>query len=213
MMNKLLFTVAAGALMLATPVMAQEATTTASMLSGPGVTCGPTTASTTGTTTTDTTASTTDTTGTATTTDTTASTTGTTTGTDTTASTTGTTSATGAASASSTMALSANNQVDAQTARTALTNAQANLDKFSALTTKPTVVCLVDLEVLSASDTMLKDDITKFQGNTAQIKSKFEADTALIDTIKAQHPTFDINTVRAFDIGPSGELVLYISRS
>jgi hypothetical protein len=207
-MNKLLFTVAAGALLLAAPVMAQEATTTtASMLSGPGVTCGPTTASTTGTTT-DTTASTTDTTGTTTT-----DTTGTTTGTETTASTTGTTSATGAASGSSTMALSADNQVDAQTARTALTNAQANLDKFSALTTKPTVVCLVDLEVLSASDTMLKDDITKFQGNTAQIKSKFEADTALIDTIKAQHPTFDINTVKAFDIGPSGELVLYISRS
>jgi hypothetical protein len=111
------------------------------------------------------------------------------------------------------MALSANNQVDAQTARTALTNAQANLDKFSALTTKPTVVCVVDLEVLATSDTMLKDDITKFQGNNAQIKAKFEADTALIDTIKAQHPTFDINTVRAFDIGPSGELVLYVSRS
>jgi hypothetical protein len=84
------------------------------------------------------------------------------------------------------MALSANNQIDAQTARTALSNAQSNLDKFSALSTKPTVVCLVDLEALSASDAMLKDDVSKFQDNNAQIKSKFEADTALIDTIKAQ---------------------------
>jgi hypothetical protein len=194
-MMKLLATVAVAGLALSSPVFAQEAT---QMVSGPGVTCAPSTAAT-GTTTT---------TGTETTASTTETTT-TTTGTETTASTTAPATEAGA----STMALSADNQVDAQTARTALTNAQANLDKFSALTTKPTVVCVVDLEVLATSDTMLKDDITKFQANNAQIKAKFEADTALIDTIKAQHPTFDINTVRAFDIGPSGELVLYVSRS
>jgi hypothetical protein len=86
------------------------------------------------------------------------------------------------------MALSADNQVNAQTARTALSSFETNLSKFSSIG-KPTVVCLVDLDTLVQSDTGLKDEITKFKPNNAQIKAKLEADTALIETIKAQHPT------------------------
>ena len=151
------------------------------MVSGPGVTCAPSTA---------------------------AAGTTTTTGTETTATTTAP--ATGAGA--STMALSADNQVTVQTARTALSSFETNLPKFASVG-KPTVVCIVELDTLAQSDTTLKDDITKFRVNNAQIKSKLEADSALIETIKAQHPTFDVNHVLAFDIGPSGELVLYVSRS
>jgi len=169
-MNKLLLTAAAAALMLSGSVLAQEST---QMVSGPGVTCAPSTAATTGTTT------------------------------ETTASTT-------AAAPSSTMALSADNQVTAQTARTALSGFSTNLEKFASVGT-PTVVCIVDLDTLAQSDATLKEDITKAQPNNAQIKSKLEANAALLETIKAQHPTFDISKVRAFDIGPKGELVLYVS--
>jgi hypothetical protein len=185
-MKKLLLTSAA-VLALTVPALAQE-----TMVAGPGVTCGPSTAAATTGTTTDTTASTTGTT---------TETTGTTT-TDTTASTT--------AAPSSTMALSADNQVTAETARTALTGFSTNLEKFASVGT-PTVVCLVDLDTLAQADATLKEEITKAQPNTAQIKSKLEANTALMDIIKQQHPTFDINKVRAFDIGPKGELVLYTS--
>src|SRR5829696_6347885 len=158
-MRKLLLSTVAFAALAIAPAYAQS--TTGTMLSGTGVTCTPSTAaSTTGTTTdttastsgttgsgtsTDTTASTTDTTGSGTSTDTTASTGGTTTGTstDTAASTSGTT--TGAGTSSSTMALSANNQIDATVARTALTNAQTNVDRLSSISTAPSTVCLVDL--------------------------------------------------------------------
>jgi hypothetical protein len=168
MMNKLLLTAAAAGLMLSGSVLAQEST---QMVSGPGVTCAPSTAA--ATTTTETTASTT-------------------------------------AAPSSTMALSADNQVTAQTARTALSGFSTNLEKFASVGT-PTVVCIVDLDTLAQSDATLKEDITKAQPNNAQIKSKLEANAALLETIKAQHPTFDISKVRAFDIGPKGELVLYVS--
>jgi lipoprotein-anchoring transpeptidase ErfK/SrfK len=171
-MKKLfLSTIALAALAIA-PAYAQTASGT--MLSGPGVTCNPSTA---------------------------ASTTGTTT--------TGTTASTSAAPSSSTMALSANNQIDAQIARTALTNAQTNVDKLSSLGT-PSTVCLVDLDTLAQSDAALKPDISKFQSNNAQIKSSLEANTALMSTIKTNHPTFDVSKVRAVDIGPNGELVLYV---
>jgi ribosomal protein L31 len=186
-MTKLLMTVAAASLALTGTVLAQEATGGAAgttMLSGTGVTCGPTTAST------------------GTTTDTTASTTGTTTGT-----TTG-----GTMAGSSTMALSADNQITADTARSALTKFSTNVDKFAALQA-PTVVCVVDLDTLSATDQALKTDISTAQANNAQIKSTLEANTAIIDVIKKQHPTFDINQVRALDIGPNGELVLYVSKT
>ena len=192
-MKKLLMTVAAAAL-LTGPVLAQGTST----LSGTGVMCGPTTASTTGTTT-------------GTSTDTTASTTGTTTGTtstDTTASTSTGTAATG----SSTMALSADNQITADTARSALTGFSTNKDKFASLTA-PTVVCLVDLDTLASSDAALKTDISTAQANNAEIKSKIEGNTAVLDVIKAQHPTFDISQVRALDIGPNGELVLYVTKT
>ena len=129
-----------------------------------------------------------------------ASTTGTTT--------TGTTASTSAPS-SSTMALSANNQIDAQIARTALTNAQTNVDKLSSLGT-PSTVCLVDLDTLAQSDAALKPDISKFQSNNAQIKSALEGNTALMSNIKAGNPTFDVSKVRGVDIGPNGELVLYV---
>jgi hypothetical protein len=170
-MKKLfLSTIALAALAIA-PAYAQTASGT--MLSGPGVTCTPSTAaSTTGTTTTGTTAST-------------------------------------SAPSSSTMALSANNQIDAQIARTALTNAQTNVDKLSSLGT-PSTVCLVDLDTLAQSDAALKPDISKFQSNNAPIKSSLEANTALMSTIKTNHPTFDVSKVRAVDIGPNGELVLYV---
>jgi hypothetical protein len=110
------------------------------------------------------------------------------------------------------MALSADNQVTADTARTALNNFQTNSSKFSALTA-PSTVCIVDLDTLAGSDTTLQGDITKSQANNAQIKSNLEGNTAVLDVIKAQHPTFDVNNVRAMDIGPNGELVLYVARS
>ena len=135
-----------------------------------------------------------------------ASTTGT--STDTTASTSGTTTGTG--TSSSTMALSANNQIDATVARTALTNAQTNVDKLSSLSAPSTTVCLVDLDALAQSDETLKGDISKFETNNAQIKSALEANTALMSNIKTNHPTFDVSKVRGVDIGPNNELVLYV---
>jgi hypothetical protein len=227
-MRKLLLSTVAFAALAIAPAYAQS--TTGTMLSGTGVTCAPstaasttgtstdTTASTSGTTTgsgtsTDTTASTSGTTGSGTSTDTTASTSGTTgtttgTSTDTTASTSGTT--TGSGTSSSTMALSANNQIDATVARTALTNAQTNVDKLSSLSAPSTTVCLVDLDALAQSDETLKGDISKFETNNAQIKSALEANTALMSNIKTNHPTFDVSKVRGIDIGPNNELVLYV---
>ena len=168
-MMKLLATVAVAALALSSPVFAQDST---QMVSGPGVTCAPSTAASTST--------------------------------DTTAS-------TGAAT-TSTMALGADNQVNAQTARTSLTNTQANLDKLSSLGAA-TVVCVVDLDMLAQSDATLKDDISKSRPNNAQIKPVLEGNAVIINVIKAQHPNFDVNQVVGTDIGPSGELVLYVSRS
>jgi len=110
------------------------------------------------------------------------------------------------------MALSADNQITAETARSALTGFSTNKDKFASLTA-PTVVCLVDLDTLAASDAALKTDISTAQANTTEIKSKIEGNTAVMDVIKAQHPTFDISQVRALDIGPNGELVLYVTKS
>src|SRR5215211_7497868 len=198
-MKKLLLSTVAFAALAIAPVYAQS--TTGTMLSGTGVTCAPsTTASPTGTTT--------GTTGTtAATTGTTAETTGTTTGT-TTGPTADTTGATTGAPSSSTMALSANNQIDATVARTALTNAQTNVDKLSSLSAS--TVCLVDLDTLAQSDATLKDEISKAQTNNAQIKSTLEANTALMSSIKTNHPSFDVSKVRAVDIGPNGELVLYV---
>lgn len=125
---------------------------------------------------------------------------------------TDTTASTTPATGSSTMALSADNQITPDTARSALTGFSTNKDKFASLTA-PTVVCIVDLDTLAASDAALKTDIMGAQANNAPIKSNLEANTAVVDAIKAQHPTFDINQVRALDLGPNGELVLYVSRS
>jgi hypothetical protein len=126
--------------------------------------------------------------------------------------TTDTTASTTPATGSSTMALSADNQITVDTARSALTGFATNKDKFASLTA-PTVVCIVDLDTLGASDAAFKTDITSAQPNAAEIKSKLEGNTAVMDVIKAQHPSFDINQVRALDIGPNGELVLYVTRS
>jgi hypothetical protein len=111
------------------------------------------------------------------------------------------------------MGLSADNQVISENARTALGDVKIGLDKLTSLT--PTVVCLVDLDAVQTAqnDQMLKDDITKFRSNNAQIKSALEGNTALMEKIKAQHPSFDVNQVIATDVGPSGELFLYITRS
>ena len=163
MMNKLLMTVAAAAL-LAGSALAQAAGTSTT-LSGPGVNCGQQTAS------------------------------------------TGT-----MATGSSTMALSADNQITADTARTALTGFSTNKDKFASLTA-PATVCLVDLDTLAASDAPLKTDVSSAKANNAEIKTKLEGNTAVMDVIKAQHPSFDISQVRALDIGPNGELVLYVTKS
>jgi hypothetical protein len=149
-MMKLLATVAVAALALSSPIFAQNAT----QVSGPGVTCAPSTASTTST--------------------------------DTTASTT--------APTSSTMALGADNQVTAETARMGLSNSQANIDKLSSLGAA-TVVCVVDLDTLAQSDATLKDDISKYRTNNAQIKPALEGNAAILGVIKAQHPSFDINQV------------------
>jgi len=108
------------------------------------------------------------------------------------------------------MALSANNQIDATVARTALTNAQTNVDRLSSISTAPSTVCLVDLDTLAQSDETLKGDISKFETNNAQIKSALEANTALMSNIKTNHPTFDVSKVRGVDIGPNNELVLYV---
>ena len=127
-----------------------------------------------------------------------------TTSTDTTASTT--------APASSTMALGADNQMTAETARMGLTNSQANTAKLSSLGAT-TVVCVVDIDTLVQSDATLKDDIAKYRTNNAQIKPALEGNSQIMGVIKAQHPSFDINQVVGTDIGPSGELVLYVTRS
>jgi hypothetical protein len=171
-MMKLLVTVAVAALALSSPVFAQNST---QMVSGPGVTCAPSTA-------------------------------------DTASTSTDTTASTGAVT-TSTMALGADNQVNAQTARTSLTNnTQANLDKLSSLGAA-TVVCIVDLDMLAQSDATLKDDISKSRSNNTQIKPVLEGNAVIMNVIKAQHPNFDVNQVVSSDIGPSGELVLYVSRS
>jgi|RhiMetdeSRZDD1v2_1073273.scaffolds.fasta_scaffold27905_9 hypothetical protein len=171
-MMKLLATVAVAALALSSPVFAQNST---QMVSGPGVTCAPSTA-------------------------------------DTASTSTDTTASTGAVT-TSTMALGADNQVNAQTARTSLSNnTQANLDKLSSLGAA-TVVCVVDLDMLAQSDATLKDDISKSRSNNTQIKPVLEGNAAIMNVIKAQHPNFDVNQVVGTDIGPSGELVLYVSRS
>ena len=169
-MKKFLSTVAVGALALAGPVLAQETTTGTSTTqmtpTSSAMICGPSTAS---MTTTDTTASTSTTTGTSTGTDTTASTgtstdttasTGadTTTGTagtstDTTASTTGTAAGTSGAS-TTTLGLSADNQMIEQSARTALSNVDANLGKLAGFT--PDVICLVDLNIVSTAQALAR---------------------------------------------------------
>jgi hypothetical protein len=113
---------------------------------------------------------------------------------------------------SSTMALSADNQITVDTARSALTNFSTNADKFASLPA-PTVVCLVDLDTLAASDTAFQGEVSTAQANNAQIKSKLEANTAVMGVIQQQHPAFDINQVRALDIGPNGELVLYVAKT
>ena len=166
-MMKLLATVAVAALALSSPVFAQNAI----QVSGPGVTCAPSTASTTST--------------------------------DTTASTT--------APTSSTMALGADNQMTAETARMGLTNSQANTAKLSSLGAATVVV--VDLDTLAQSDATLKDDIAKYRTNNAQIKPALEGNSQIMGLIKAQHPNFDINQVVGTDIGPSGEPLLYVTRS
>jgi hypothetical protein len=108
------------------------------------------------------------------------------------------------------MALNADNQITADTARSALTSFSTKADKFSTLTA-PSVVCIVDVDTLAASDTSLQSDISGAQPNNAQIKTTLEGNTAVMDVIKSQHPTFNINQVRSMDIGPNGELVLYVS--
>ena len=110
------------------------------------------------------------------------------------------------------MGLSADNQMIAQSARTAFTNVDANLGKLASLS--PDVICLVDLNAVSTAqaDTTFQDEVTKNQANNAQIKSALETNTQLLDKIKAQHPTFDVNQVIATDVGPNGELFLYVWR-
>jgi hypothetical protein len=125
---------------------------------------------------------------------------------------TDTTASTGAAT-TSTMALGADNQVNAVTARTSLSNNnQMSMDRLSSLGAA-TVVCVVDLDMLAQSDATLKDDISKSRSNNAQIKPALEGNAVLTNVIKAQYPNFDVNQVVGTDIGPSGELVLYVSRS
>jgi alanine dehydrogenase len=99
-----------------------------------------------------------------------------------------------------------------QIARTGLSNSQTNAAKLSSLGAV-TVVCIVDLDTVAQSDATLKDDITKYRSNNAQIKPALEGNAAVTSVIKAQHPTFDINQVIGTDIGPKGELVLYVARS
>jgi hypothetical protein len=237
-MKKLFSSAAVIALAVSLPAMAQEATTSGATSASSATVCGPQgsstgSAATTGTsaTSTDTTASTSGTTGTAT--DTTASTSGATgsTTTDTAASsgTTGSSGATGstttdtAASSgttgsgstttSSTMALGAVNDMNAQYAESALNNASTNVGKLASIG-QPSVVCIVDVDALAAGDTAstLGQSIEKFRSGNSQIRSALEGNTALLGTVKSQHPNFDVNQVLGTDIGPNGELILFVSR-
>lgn len=231
-MKKLLFlSTAAIALALSLPAIAQESTS--GTMTGTATVCGPQgsstgSASTTGTTgtSTETTASTSGTTGSAASTDTTASTSGTTgsgTTTDTAASgttTTGTATDTAASSGTtgtttttSTMALGAVSEMNPQYAESALNNASTNVAKLASISA-PSVVCIVDVDALAASDanSTLSQGIDKFRSNNAQVKSAIEGNTQLLDTVKAQHPDFDVNQVLGTDVGPNGEVILFVSR-
>lgn len=218
-MKKLFSSTAVIALALSLPAMAQEATTSGATSPSSATVCGPQgsstgSAATTGTsaTSTDTTASTSGTTGSGTATDTTASTSGATGSptTDTSAS-SGTTGS--GSTTTSTMALGAVNDMNAQYAESALNNASTNVGKLASIG-QPSVVCIVDVDALAAGDTAstLGQSIDKFRSGNAQIRSALEGNTALLGTVKSQHPNFDVNQVLGTDIGPNGELILFVSR-
>jgi len=114
------------------------------------------------------------------------------------------------AGATTTLGRSLDNEVNSETARLALTNNQANLNKLSSLL-KLKMVCVVDLDTLAQSDSMLTDQMFKYRANNAKIKSVLQANPNVIKGIRAQHPSFDLNKVLAVDIGSSGELILFVS--
>ncbi len=111
------------------------------------------------------------------------------------------------------MALGAVNDMNAQYAESALNNASTNVGKLASIG-QPSVVCIVDVDALAAGDTAstLGQSIDKFRSGNAEIRSALEGNTALLGTVKSQHPNFDVNQVLGTDIGPNGELILFVSR-
>ena len=100
-----------------------------------------------------------------------------------------------------------------QYAESALNNASTNVAKLASIGA-PSVVCIVDVDALAASDSTstLGKGIEKFRSNNAQVKSAIEGNTQLLDTVKAQHPDFDVNQVLGTDVGPNGEVILFVSK-
>jgi hypothetical protein len=111
------------------------------------------------------------------------------------------------------MALSAVSEMNPQYAESALNNASTNVAKLASIGS-PKIVCIVDIDTLAASDSSstLGQGISKFRSNNAQIRSALEGNTALMDTIKTQHPDFDASQVLGTDVGPNGEVILFVSR-
>jgi hypothetical protein len=116
------------------------------------------------------------------------------------------------AGATTTLGRSLDNDVNSETARLALRSSQANLEKLSSLK-ELKIVCVVDLDTLAQKDSKLKEDIFRYGASSAKIKSVLKASAKVVGAIGAQHPSFNIDTLFAADIGPNGELILFISRS
>jgi len=111
------------------------------------------------------------------------------------------------------MALGAVSDINAQYAESALNNASTNVSKLASIG-QPSVVCIVDVDTLAAGDTAstLGQSIDKFRTGNTQVRSALEGNASLLDTVKSQHPGFDVNQVLGTDIGPNGELILFVSR-
>ena len=100
-----------------------------------------------------------------------------------------------------------------QYAESALNNASANTAKLASLGSTKTV-CIVDVDALAATDSSstLGQGISKFRANNTQVRSAIESNSALMSTIKSQHPDFDASQVLGSDVGPNGEVILFVSR-
>jgi hypothetical protein len=118
------------------------------------------------------------------------------------------------AGSTTTMGLSADIRVNVQEAQRALIQNPANVGKLATLS-DPKAICIVDLDrlAMAQNDYVLKDQIFKYRSNNAQLKSALASNPPILRTIRAQHPSFEMNDILATDFGPNGELILFVSRS